>query len=179
MNKTLISLALVLAGQASAQHHAPTPGADSNHARSAYAGEESRDIKALSAQEQRAWADGQGGGMARAAELNGHPGPMHVLEHAQQLQLSAKQQAETRALMDRHKDHVRSLGVESIEAERQLDQLFRTRRATAAAVADLTQQIGKLHAHIRASHLITHLEQTAMLRPEQIAAYDRLRGYRR
>lgn len=179
MNKPLVILALLLAGQASAQHHVPTPGADLHQPGSTYVGEESREIKALSAQEQRAWAEGQGVGLAKAAELNGYPGPMHVLEHAQQLALSTSQQEEARVLMDGHKRHVRALGAELVETERQLDQLFRSQRATAAAVTALTHQIGSLQARIRASHLITHLEQAAMLRPEQIVAYDRLRGYRR
>jgi hypothetical protein len=36
-----------------------------------------------------------------------------------------------------------------------------------------------LQARIRASHLNTHIRQTALLRAEQVVAYDRLRGYAR
>jgi len=171
MNRFLVLLALLAGAQASAQHH--------GHSHSPYAGEEVRDIKALSAQEQRAWLEGQGLGLARAAELNGHPGPMHVLEHGQALELSAEQQARTHALMHRHKTEVRALGAELVAAERRLDELFRTRRATPDNVNELTATIGGLQARIRASHLNTHLEQTRLLRPEQVAAYDRLRGYAR
>lgn len=79
--------------------------------------------------------------------------------------------------MDRHKTEVRQLGVELVEAERQLDDLFKTRRATEPAVRAMTEKIGNLQARIRASHLITHIEQTKTLSPEQVTAYDRLRGY--
>jgi len=177
MKTLLMLLAALGVAHASAQH----PGASHGHrpTGSSYAGEESREIKALSAEEQRGWREGSGAGLARAAELNGHPGPMHVLEHAEALRLSASQKKETEALMARHKEEVRRLGAELVEAERELDQLFRTRRATAASIRNLTDRIGSLQARIRASHLITHLQQTAMLQPEQVAAYDRLRGYTR
>jgi hypothetical protein len=56
---------------------------------SPYAGQEQRPIKALSDQEVAALLAGQGAGFAKAAELNGYPGPMHVLELADRLALSA------------------------------------------------------------------------------------------
>lgn len=171
-------LALACLGPpAAAQHHGHSPAA-SQAPPAGYAGQEAREIKALSDEEQRAWLEGQGAGLARAAELNSYPGPMHVLEHADRLGLSATQHEQTRALMGRHKAEVRLLGAELVAAERRLDELFRSRQATQAAVALQTQQIGSLAARIRAAHLNTHLEQTALLRPEQIVAYDRLRGYR-
>lgn len=47
-------------------------------------GHETRDIKALSSDEVAALLAGKGMGYAKAAELNGYPGPAHVLEHAAQ-----------------------------------------------------------------------------------------------
>ena len=172
MHKLVLVLTFAAATQASAQHVHPQPS-------SPYRGEQAREIKALSADEQSAWLEGRGAGLAKAAELNGHPGPMHVLEHAGELGLSASQQQETRALLERHKAEVRRLGAELVEAERRLDELFKTRHATPAAVTELTQAIGQLQARIRASHLVTHIEQTRLLRADQVAAYDRLRGYAR
>jgi Spy/CpxP family protein refolding chaperone len=46
-------------------------------------------------------ADGRGFGMAFAADQNGYPGPMHVLELKDRLALSAEQEARVRALMQR------------------------------------------------------------------------------
>src|SRR5262245_64398212 len=74
---------LVVAGPALAQHH---------HERSAYAGLETRDIKALSAQQLADLQAGRGMGLAIAAELNGYPGPLHVFELADSLGLSPDQQ---------------------------------------------------------------------------------------
>jgi len=185
MIKRLFLLAAVVSApafanaQAFAQHHHHNVPTGPHTSGSSYSGEQTRDIKSLSPQEQAAWLEGQGAGMAKAAELNSYPGPMHVLEHARGLGLSASQEAESRQLMERHKTEVRTLGAEFVAAERRLDDLFRTRRATAGEVRELTQQIGALQARIRAAHLVTHLEQTRMLSRDQIAAYDRLRGYGR
>ena len=65
---------------------------------SGYAGQESREIKALSPEEVDAYLSGKGMGFAKAAELNGYPGPAHVLELAAELQLSADQRRRTEAL---------------------------------------------------------------------------------
>ncbi len=178
MNR-LFLIGVALAGAAAFAQHASHPAGGHAHAPSApYAGEQAREIKALSAAEQSAWLQGEGAGLAKAAELNSFPGPMHVLQHATELRLSPLQQHKTRELMERHKQEVRALGAELVAAERRLDDLFRTRQATASAVRELALQIGNLQARIRASHLVTHLEQTQLLQPGQVAQYDRLRGYR-
>lgn len=49
-----------------------------------YAGQQTRTIKALSDDEIAALRNGEGMGMAKAAELNGYPGPIHVLSLAAQ-----------------------------------------------------------------------------------------------
>lgn len=174
-SRRAIVLATFLASSlpAAAQHH----GAAHAPAPSPYAGEERREIKALSDQEQRGWLEGQGMGLARAAELNGYPGPMHTLELADSLHLSAEQRAATRELMQRHKAEARALGAQLVDAERRLDAAFRTRQASAAEVERMTDEIGRLQAGIRASHLRTHLAQAALLSTDQVSAYNRLRGY--
>jgi hypothetical protein len=52
-----------------------------------------RRIKALSAEDVDGLLTGRGLALARAAELNGYPGPMHVLEHADALGLTGEQRA--------------------------------------------------------------------------------------
>jgi hypothetical protein len=54
-----------------------------------YAGLEGRSIKALSEQQVADLRAGRGMSLALAAELNGYPGPMHVLELADSLDLSS------------------------------------------------------------------------------------------
>ena len=46
-------------------------------------------------------------GYARAAELNHYPGPMHVLELAESLELSADQLRRTQALFETVKEEAR------------------------------------------------------------------------
>jgi hypothetical protein len=62
---------------------------------SPYSGEERREIKALSKEEVNGYLSGDGMGFAKVAELNHHPGPRHVLELADQLQLSDEQRRRT------------------------------------------------------------------------------------
>lgn len=142
-----------------------------------YAGQQDRAIKALSAQELASLLAGRGIGFAKAAELNGYPGPAHVLELAEPLGLEPDQLAKTRQLMEAHRSRAQHLGAELVEAERALDSLFAGKQAQAAAVDAATHRIGILQARVRAEHLNTHLTQTAWLSPQQIRRYSLLRGY--
>lgn len=173
---------LLIAGAASAaavataqpEHH----GMGTPPAHAPYAGQQQREIKALSAAEQRGWLEGQGMGLARAAELNGFPGPMHVLEHAQALGLTPAQVQASRALMHRHKEEARAMGQHLVARERALDALFvRGAPVDPDEVTRLAEAIGLAAGRIRAAHLRTHIEQAALLTREQVAHYQRLRGY--
>ena len=73
----------LLAGAAMAQDH--------QHKHAPYAGMQNRDVKALTEQQVADLRAGRGMGMALPAELNGYPGPMHVLELADRLSFSADQ----------------------------------------------------------------------------------------
>ncbi len=65
-----------------------------------YAGQQQRDIKALSEQEMASYRNGEGMGMARAAELNHYPGPKHVLQLSSELDLSEIQLDQTKTLFE-------------------------------------------------------------------------------
>ncbi|HWP19541.1 MAG TPA: Spy/CpxP family protein refolding chaperone [Burkholderiaceae bacterium] len=165
------SCLMLASAVASAPHdHRPAPT-------SPYAGEESRAIKALSAERVEQLLAGEGLGYAKAAELNGHPGPAHVLQWAQALRLSPAQRQATERLMQRHKERARELGRELVEAERRLDQALRHAGPEPASIARLVEAAGRVEAALRAEHLATHLAQTAILTREQISHYHRLRGY--
>jgi len=166
--KAFIVVFALAAAAASAKDHAHhTP----------YAGEQLREIKSLSELEVHELRQGQGMGLAKAAELNGYPGPAHVLELAQPLALQPAQRQATQQLLDRHKAEARRLGAQLVEAERRLDQAFAQRQVDAAQVETLTAEIGRLQGRLRASHLSAHLEQTALLTEEQVRRYAQLRGY--
>lgn len=156
---------------------APLAFAQHAHQGSPYTGLQGREIKALSSEDTQRLLQGQGMSLALAAELNGYPGPMHVLELADGLQLTPAQRAQTKALMDEHKAHARELGRQLVEAERALDQSFAQGRATDEEVGRHTRAIGVLQGALRDAHLQTHLKQKSLLTREQVAAYQRLRGY--
>jgi hypothetical protein len=157
-------------------HAQQTPGAHAGPT-SPYAGQQSRAIKALSPEELKAYTEGMGFGFAKAAELNGYPGPMHTLELAAELGLSDAQRSQTQDLLARHKAQARRIGAELIESERALDQTFANRSIDEKTLARLTAASGEKLAQLRAAHLQTHLTQAALLTPQQIERYQVLRGY--
>ena len=144
---------------------------------SPYAGQEARPIKALSEQEVAQLRAGEGMGLAKAAELNGYPGPSHVLELADRLGLSGQQRQATESLMRAHKARARELGELVIAAEKELDDAFAQKRIDAAALSALTAKAAQAHARLREEHLRTHLEQARLLTPAQVRHYVVLRGY--
>jgi Spy/CpxP family protein refolding chaperone len=144
---------------------------------SPYAGETSRAVKALSAAELDDLAAGRGMGLARAAELNGHPGPMHARELAAELGLTPEQVQRLAAIEAAMRAEAKRLGAEILAAERALDAGFAERRIDAAEVERLTAEIGRLAGRLRGVHLNAHIETAAVLTPHQIHRYDVLRGY--
>lgn len=180
--KLIAAYALLLGANAVFAQHAghSQPAASSampTTPTSPYAGEQKREIKSLSASEVKSLQTGAGMSYAKAAELNGFPGPAHVLEHAPALKLSSEQRAATQALMDHHRPKARLLGEQLVEAERALDLAFASKQIDVDGIDKLTAAIGALQAQLRAEHLQVHLKQTAMLEPTQIVAYQKLRGY--
>ena len=148
-----------------------------NPSSSHYRGQEQREIKALSPEEISDLLAGKGMGFAKAAELNGYPGPAHVLELAAPLQLSPEQRARTEALFERMNLQARHLGAQLVQAERELDASFREHRVTAELLAHQLEQVAALQAKVRNAHLHAHLEQRQILSAEQTAKYIALRGY--
>lgn len=143
-----------------------------------YAGFQDRPIKALSAGQIDDYRNGRGMSLALAAELNGYPGPRHVLDLADPLALTPAQQAEAQALFDAMRAEAVDLGERIVAGEMELDQLFADARAMPEAVEALSISIGQLNGQLRATHLRYHISMRQLLRPAQIDAYASLRGYR-
>lgn len=142
-----------------------------------YAGLESRPVKALSEQQVADLRAGRGMGLALPAELNGYPGPVHVLELAGSLGLGPEQRARTEALHVAMKAEAVPLGERLIAAEAELDRQFRERTVTPASLDAATGKIGAVQAALRAAHLRYHLSMLDVLTPEQVRRYAALRGY--
>ena len=147
------------------------------HGHGPYAGMQGREIKALSPEQIAELRAGRGMGLALAAELNGYPGPVHVLELAAALGLTPEQRARSEELFRSMQAEARDLGAVVILREAELDRLFLERRATAASVEAAVASAGEALAALRHTHLKYHLAMLDVLGPDQLRRYRELRGY--
>jgi Spy/CpxP family protein refolding chaperone len=148
-----------------------------SHASRPYSGEEKRAIKALSASEIEGYLAGRGLGFAKAAELNHYPGPMHVLEHEAELQLTPAQKIATRKIMEETRAEAIKLGTRLVEGERELDELFASEKITETSLTNRVDEIARIEGALRAAHLKAHVRMKKVLSASQVARYDQLRGY--
>lgn len=147
-----------------------------NH-KSPYAGQEKRSIKTLSSDDIKQLSEGRGWGLAKAAELNGVPGPAHLLEMKKEIELSDSQVEKIQRLFDGMNKKARKLGNQLIELETDLNNAFATRKINKQKLLEKLSAIEKVRKDLRYVHLVTHLETPLILSPKQIARYNELRGY--
>jgi Spy/CpxP family protein refolding chaperone len=146
-------------------------------AQTPYAGMQARPIKALSEQQVADLKAGRGHGLALAAELNGYPGPSHVLELANKLQLSTDQRAKLQQLFDSMKAEAIPLGSALIEQEAALNEQFVQRTVTPESLKATTSLLARTQGTLRETHLKYHLQTVTVLSPAQMRHYAELRGY--
>lgn len=146
-------------------------------AQTPYAGMQIRPIKALSEQQVADLQAGRGMGLALAAELNGYPGPAHVLELADKLDLTGEQRAKVQELFASMKQEALPLGVKLIEQETELDRQFAGHAITPASLKSVTAAIASTQGELRETHLKYHLSTVALLTEGQRQRYSELRGY--
>jgi Spy/CpxP family protein refolding chaperone len=151
--------------------------ASAQHDHSPYADQVGGEIASLSDQELSDLGAGAGMGLARVAELNHYPGPKHVLELADSLGLTPDQRQQVAAIREAMLEWAVRLGEQIIEAERVLSTRFEHEHVDSATVETATAEIGGLYGALRYRHLAAHLAVKDLLTPDQVAAYDRLRGY--
>jgi hypothetical protein len=147
------------------------------NAETPYGGMQTRSIKALSEQQIADLRAGRGMGLALAAELNGYPGPSHVLELADRLDLSADQRSRMQNLFDQMKSEAVPLGSRLIEQESDLDRDFANHTVTPESLKASTSAIGQTQGALRAMHLNYHLLTSEVLTASQMMKYAELRGY--
>ena len=144
---------------------------------SRYAGEEARPVKSLSPDDIEELTRGGGWGLARAAELNGMPGPAHLLELKDALALTPGQVDAIIAIHERMREAAIAEGERFIEAERALEDAFRSHSVTEASLERMLVDIERSRARLRFIHLKAHLGTPELLTKGQIARYAALRGY--
>ena len=166
----LLTALLAFAVPASAQHAA-------QEAHSPYAGEGAREIAALSEDDLAELARGGGWGLARAAELNGVPGPTHLLELADELDLNAEQRAAVTVIRDEMRAEAIAAGERFAAAEAALNRAFTDAVPDAETLARLVAEAGSARADLRLVHLSAHLLTAPLLSSDQVARYAVLRGY--
>ena len=142
-----------------------------------YAGMQSRAIKSLSEQQEADLKAGRGMGLAFVAELNGYPGPSHLLELADQLNLSAGQRSALKKMFDNMKVETIPIGENLIAQEAKLNRLFAEHGVSEQNLKASTAEIGETQSTLRNAHLKYHLQTRGILNPEQIKHYAELRGY--
>lgn len=151
--------------------------AQSHDHASPYAGQQGRAVTALSADDQNALAAGQGWGLAKAAELNGVPGPKHLLELAKEIKLSPQQVASLEQLYAEMRTKAIALGKDYVAAERALDDYFRSGKYSDATLREKVDQAQQALANLRFHHLSYHHRTLAVVTPAQVQKYNQLRGY--
>ncbi len=163
--------------------HETMSGSDGEHnhashgTMSHYAGDEKREIKVLSETETKALLNGEGHGMAMAAELNHYPGPRHVLDLGDQLHLSQDQTKSIKESLDQMHSQAVQLGERLVEKEQALDKAFVSRTVSLKSLEKMTKEVEELRGQLRFVHLAAHIKVRNVLTPQQIESYDQLRGY--
>jgi len=119
--------------------------------------------------------DGRGFGMAFAADQEGYPGPMHVLELKDRLGLDAAQESRVRMLLHAMFAESRPKGARLLDAEARLRSLFAKGSADEAAVRAAVAEVEQARADVRLVHLLAHLKTRAVLTEAQRRAYHEAR----
>ena len=165
----LLTLAISIPLSISAQH---------NHGvQTPYAGMQNRAIKSLSDNDIKELRRGGGWGLALAAELNGMPGPAHMMELKEQIALNQDQVTKTQALLDDMRKAAIPTGERLIAAELALENAFAKGAVEEASLRRLLAEAESARTELRFIHLSQHYKTVQFLKPEQIKRYNILRGY--
>lgn len=165
----VLTLPTVAFGQTHDRSHGLAP--------SVYAGEETRQIKSLSYQDLEEIARGGGWGLARAAELNGVPGPTHLLELANQIGLTDQQRSDIEVIRVQMQADAITAGERFVAAEQALDAAFQQGAPGAEALEQLVAEAGQTRAALRLVPQNAHLLTLPLLTDAHVSQYSVLRGY--
>jgi Spy/CpxP family protein refolding chaperone len=149
-------------------------GHDHQHS-GAPAAQAHRRVDALQREFDQVVADGRGFGLAFAADQNGYPGPLHVLELKDALGLTPEQEARVRALYEAMLADARPRAARLAAAEARLRAVFAAGVADEAAVSAAVADTEAARAALRLAHLGAHLQTRDLLTEAQRRIYQQLR----
>ena len=135
------------------------------------------DIRGIDPETIAGYLAGEGLGMALPAELNGYPGPRHVLDLRAELELTSEQTERIQSLFDEMQPRAIELGEAYLAAEAKLESDFRNGTIDEDGLFTQLQQIADIQTNLRFVHLRTHLSALEILSQHQVREYDTLRGY--
>jgi hypothetical protein len=147
---------------------------------SPYAGQEIREIASLTDRDIQSLLNGNGeafGGLAKSAELNGYPGPRHVLDLASNLGLNESQKLKIEMLYENMSREAKTLGLELVSIEQDIDEVFSNGTVTEEKLKLMTARSAELYGQIRFIHLYANLDTLEILSVEQVQLYGKIRGY--
>ena len=159
-----LGIALLFSGGAAAQHG--TGGGPPPHQMLA---------QTCTTEFEKTVGEGRGFGMAFAADQQGYPGPLHVLELKDRLKLTADQEAKVQAMLAAMFAESKPKGARLLESEAKLRQLFAGGRADEAAVRAAVLEVEKARTEVRLVHLLSHLKTREVLTDEQRRLYHEAR----
>jgi Spy/CpxP family protein refolding chaperone len=119
---------------------------------------------------------GLGMGLASIADRNNYPGPKHVLELKDDLNLTRDQVKKTEALDKVVSSSAVAKGEEIVQAEEELSKLFEAAAVSEKTLRSKLEEIGKLRAELRFIHLQAHLRMRQILTPDQLKKYSEIKG---
>ncbi|MGH6689848.1 MAG: Spy/CpxP family protein refolding chaperone [Gammaproteobacteria bacterium] len=158
-----VTIVVALATAAGAQH--------SGHGAHAGGGDHHHAVQACITEFEQVVAGGRGAGMAFAADQNGYPGPMHILELRERLALTADQVAKAEALMRAMFDESRPKSARLLDAEARLRRLFAAGGADESAIRTAVADVERARTDVRLVHLLTHVRARDLLTEQQRRLY--------
>ena len=120
-------------------------------------------------------SDGRGFGLAFAADQNGYPGPMHIVELRDRLKLTADQEAKVQELTHAMFAESRPKSARLLEADARLRHLFVEHAADEATVRAAVAEVDRARSEVRLVHLLTHLKTRDLLTEDQRRIYHEAR----
>lgn len=170
---TLNPAALNPAALAAGNHSHSGPAAKAQP----YAGQQSRTIKSLSPDDIAELRRGGGWGLAKSAELNGVPGPAHLLEVKDDIALGTDQIAAIKEIYEDMRARAVVQGERLIDLEQALEDRFRDGTINEASLRSSLAAISEARMNLRFIHLSAHLKTPDVLSENQVKRYNFLRGY--